>query len=473
MSHSDTITIALEKADFFPATRVTDDTSILTLKNLVFEPLCGWHNGDTRPALFAHWQHSDGGRTWHFHLREGAVFHDGVACTVQHVLDFLAAIVTAVDTFGMKWSYARYLAQARFTAVSPTCLKLENPAPLAAILDLFSEFYLCRSTADGAPVLGTGPYRVLDWQAGVSATLARVKPHDIWPQRWPQRIHVLALPDAAERYAALRDGSVDLAHNLERQHAPLDFDPRFAWQRQLNTLSVMSYLNQSQGLFASPEARLAINHAVDAQAIIDELFQGLGQPSATIVSPFHLGYREANIAPIAFDPDKAKRLFEHAARGHTGELLLRTPTFMPEKSHEITAMVQQMLARVGVPSRIEVQPDRPEYAREIGRKQMGDVAIFDSSPHSTYRILDDKISSRTRAVWWQGHDDAELEPLITAASHAVEESERALAYGRCLARLNANPPWLYLFHPVEVCAARHGLRALTLNAKGVLALTNF
>ena len=467
MTNTDTITIALEKADFFPANRVTDDTSILTLKNLVFEPLCGWHDGIARPALFASWQHSDGGRTWHFHLRDDAVFHDGVACTVQHVLDFLDAIVTAVDTFGMKWSYARYLAQARFTAVSGTCLKLENPQPLADIVDLFSEFYLCRQNADGAPVLGTGPYRVEDWQPGSSATLARAARHDVWPRY----IRVLALPDAGVRYAALCDGSVDMAHNLERQHSPLDFDPRFDWQRQLNTLSVMSYLNQSQGLFASPEARLAINHAVDAQVIIDELFQGLGQPSATIVSPFHLGYREASVAPIAFDTDKAKRLFERAARDHAGELLLRTPETMPEKSYEMTAMVQQMLARVGMPSRIEVQRDRPEYAREIGRKQMGDVAIFDSSPHSTYRILDDKISSRTRAVWWQGHDDAELEPLILAANHAVENGDRARAYGRCLARLNVNPPWLYLFHPVEVCAARPGLRAFTLTPKGGLALT--
>lgn len=468
MSHSDTVTIALEKADFFPATRVTDDTSILTLKNLVLEPLCAWHDGYARPALFARWQHSDGGRTWHFHLRDSAVFHDGAACTVQHVLDFLDAIVTAVDTFGMKWSYARYLAQARFTAVSDTCLKLENPQPLADILDLFSEFYLCRANADGAPVLGTGPYRVLGWQAGKSATLVRVAPH----AHWPDRIRVLALPDAAERYAALRAGSADLAHNLERQHAPLDFDPRFEWQRQLNTLSVMSYLNQSSGLFASPDARLAINHAVDAQAIIDELFQGLGRPSASIVSPFHLGYRQAGIAPIAHDPDAAQRLFERAAKLHGGELLLRTPEFMPEKSHEITAMVQQMLSKVGMPARIEVQRDRPEYAREIGRKQMGDVAIFDSSPHSTYRILNDKISSATRAVWWQGHDDGELEPLITAASQAVEDIDRARAYGRCLARLNANPPWLYLFHPVEVCAARPGLHAFTLNSKGVLALTS-
>lgn len=463
MTHQNlNVTIALEKVDFLPATRVTDDTSILTLKNLVFEPLCGWDHGDARPGLFARWEHSADGRTWQFFLRDGAVFHDGVPCTVQHVRDFLAAIVQSVDTFGMKWSYARYLADAVFTAVSPTCLQLVNPEPIAAILDLFSEFYVSRQDASGAAaVLGTGPYRVADWQAGSFAQLERVT--------GPGHVTVRAIVDADERYRALRDGAVDLAHNLERMHGAIDFDPRYVWQRAVNTLSVMSYLNASAGLFTSAAARLAINHAVDQQAIVDTLFQGLGVPSATVVSPYHLGFREAAVTPLRYDPELARRLLDGV--DIPSGIVLRTPEYMPEKSLEITRMVQQALVAVGVPSRIDVQTDRPEYAREIGRKEMGDVAIFDSSPHSTFRILDDKISTVTKAVWWQGHDDPQLETLIRTANHAVANSERAAAYGRCLSRLHANPPWLYLFHPIEVCAARPHIHGITLTHKGVLAFT--
>ena len=43
------ITIALEKIDFMPPDRVTDDASILTLKNLVLEPMLRWENGAARP----------------------------------------------------------------------------------------------------------------------------------------------------------------------------------------------------------------------------------------------------------------------------------------------------------------------------------------------------------------------------------------------------------------------------------------
>lgn len=464
-----TLTIALEKILFLPPTRVTDDTSVLTLKNLVLEPLCRWEHGDALPGLFHQWEHSPDGRVWRFDLRPGATFHDGMSCTVDDVIGFLDAILTSVDMFGMPWAYARYFAGARFEALSATRLQVTSIEPFADIVDVFSEFYLCRANADGAPVLGTGPYRVSAWTPEQEAVLERVAPEG---DTTPQRIRVLAMADAQDRFDALRQGMVDVAHHLERLDGPRPSVPGIDWIDQANTLSVMSYLNVAQGLFAHPAARLAINHAVDVRHIIDELFDGRGEPSSTVVSCFHLGAREAALRPIACDPALANALFEHA--GVAGELVLRTPEYMPDKAGEITAMVADALQRVGVRTRIDTQTDRPAYARQIGAKDMGDVAIFDSSPHSTYRILNDKISSVTRGIWWQGHDDATLEPLIVAARHALAPTERRAAYGRCLARLNANPSWLYLFNPVESIGLRAGLRAqlprLSLNHKGLLVL---
>ncbi len=455
------LTIALEKVDFLPVGRVTDDTSVLTLKTLVFEPLCRWENGFVRPGLFGAWTHSPDGRSWRFEIRPGAVFHDGKPCTAEDVLAYIEAIRHAVDTFGMKWSYARYLAAARFTIPGAGVLVVENPEPIADILDIFSEFYVTRTNAQGQAVLGTGPYRVTVFTPRRSVTLEAVR-----PGAGPARIIATELTDADERYAAVAGGAVDAALNLERGARRLDFDPRLHWGKAANTLSVMYYLNCSRGLFTSPRARLAVNHAVDAQLIIDELFQGLGLRSSTIVSPFHLGHAKARLSPIAHDFDKAKALFEQAGIGD--ELVIRTPEHMPEKAVEISRIVQHSLAAIGVRARLDIQPDRPEYAREVGRKEIGDMAIFDSSPHSTYRILNDKISSAVRAVWWQGHDDEQLEALIRAANRAVAPADREAAYAQCLARLNVNPPWLYLFHPVEVFAARRGVRGLSLDHKGVL-----
>ncbi|WP_439550222.1 ABC transporter substrate-binding protein [Falsiroseomonas sp.] len=453
--------IAAEKCRFTPPRQVTDDTSVLTLKNLVLEPLIRWDDVVLRPGLFGTWAHDGTARRWRFTIRPGARFHDGKPCVAEDVVEFIGQICNSLDMFGMKWAYSRYLAQARITAEGSDVVAVENPTPFADILDIFTEFYLCRLTPDGRPLLGTGPWRVLDHMPERDALLERVAaPAD--------RIAFTAIPDADDRLRALRDGSADAAMNVERMHAAPDFSDDLAWGRALNTLSVMYYLNCAQGFFTSEAARRAVNMAVDSQAIIDGLFHGLGQRSSTIVSPLHLGMKAAALSPIPHDRDAARRLLDGAVP--SSPLLIRTPEHMPEKAREISERVAADLAAIGLPTRIEVQKDRPEFAREVGRKEMGDMAIFDSTPHSTYRVLNDKVSSAVKGIWWQGHDDQALEAMITAANHAVTEPDREAAYGHCLSRLQANPPWLYLFHPIEVFAHRKDLGGITLDGKGVLGI---
>lgn len=365
------LTISLEKIDFLPPTRVTDDTSVLTLKNLVFEPLLRWNKGFVQPGLFSHWTHTENGRSWTFHIREGAVFHDGKPCVAGDIISFIDGILDAVDTFGMKWSYARYLKDAKISADGDAIVRVNNPTPIADILDIFSEFYICRIDAEGRPILGTGRYRVSEYEPQKRAVLEKVN-----GASGPDRIVALAEKHAHSRYEQLRSGLVDAASNLERVEGGLDFSPDYQWGKAVNTLSVMYYLNCSKGIFQSPAARLAVNHAVDTHAIVDDIFHGLAVPSSTIVSPFHLGSAKANLATIPFDPDKARRLLDGVDT--SAEIELRTPTFMPERAPEISRFVAASLQAVGLKVSVKTELDRPEYARQIGRKEMGDMAIFDS-----------------------------------------------------------------------------------------------
>lgn len=453
--------IAAKTCRFLPATRVTDETAVLTLKTLVFEPLLRWvEGGRAAPALLSQWDIEQEGRRWVFHIRPGAVFHDGLPCTAGHIIETIEGILGSVDMFGMKWSYSRYLARATLSAPAPDRFVVENPEPFADILDILSEFFIARADPSGAPILGTGPYRVESFEPERRAELRRVG-----DTPGPERITFMAVPKPEDRIAALVAAEADVAIQLERP-AQGAAEARLDWGRALNTLSCMHYLNCFEGAFTHPAARLAINHAVDRQAILDSLFHGLGVLGATVVSPVHLGGRAAGVAPIAYDPDRAKRLFEEA--GVAGPLALRTPLTLPEGAREITQAVADALARIGVATRIEEQPDRPEYAREVGRKQIGDVAIFDSSPHSTFRVLDDKISSANRAVWWQGYHDDEVQRLIGIANRTLGDAAREEAYGAVLRRLNANPPWLYLWHPIEVFAARPGAGRFALEGTGIL-----
>ncbi len=339
-----TLSVSLEKVDFLLPTRVTDDTSVLTLKNLVFEPLVRWENGFARPALFSQWDHANGGRVWRFHIRPDAIFHDGKPCVASDITGFVEGILDAVDTFGMKWSYARYLKDARVTAETDGIVRVENPEPIADILDIFSEFYICRIDPAGRPVLGTGRYRVTEFEVGRRAVLER---HGA--SAGPDRIVATASRHAEMRYELLKTGEVDAALNLERVEAKLDFNPGFAWGQAVNTLSVMYYLNCQEGIFRSADARLAVNHAVDTAAIARDIFHGLAVPSATIVSPYHLGAAKAGLSPIAYDPQEAKRLLDGVDT--SGAIGLRTPTFMPERAPTSAVSSPTRFATWGSPSR--------------------------------------------------------------------------------------------------------------------------
>jgi peptide/nickel transport system substrate-binding protein len=119
---------------------------------------------------------------------------------------------------------------------------------------------------------------------------------------------------------------------------------------------------------------------------------------------------------------------------------------------------------------MSVETNRPEYFRSIGfRKNIGDLALFDSTPNSTFRVLDDKISSASRNTWWLGYHDDKVQKSIQTARQKVDEGEREEAYAQCLKRLQENPAWLYIARPDAVWATRPGV-ALTIAPSGFLTL---
>lgn len=450
--------IALEKVDFLPPDRVTDGSSVLTLKALVLEPMLAWHDGRPAPALFDRYEMRDDGRLWRLQLREGARYHDGTLVRAQDAHDFLTAILSARDMFNMPWSYAHYLAGADLRVTADDTLEIETPEAFPDLPDILSEFYLPKRDAQGYATIGTGPWQVVDYTQGETALLEH--------RTDGRRYRFIAEPDPEKRLSGLKDGRYAAAIHLEHIEPSLRALPGFVWHEQAVTLSVMAYLNGSEGPFADPALRLAANLAIDRDALVAEVMGGLGQPAAGIVSPWHMGFAEAGITPHRPDLERARALVR--AAGAIRPVVLRTPLYMPERAPAIADFIARALNAVGFS--VEVQPahDRPQYARELGQKQMGDIAIFDSSPHSTFRVLDDKISSRSRGIWWQGVIDDTADSLFETARRMPDPATRAKAYGKVLHHLHHAPHWLSLFHTVDCMAHHPDLTGLQLDPKGII-----
>jgi peptide/nickel transport system substrate-binding protein len=68
------------------------------------------------------------------------------------------------------------------------------------------------------------------------------------------------------------------------------------------------------------------------------------------------------LQPIPYDPDRAKAIFSKVDL--PSELVFRTPTFMPDRAVETSTYIVEQLSKIGLPAKIDIMKDRPEYARE-------------------------------------------------------------------------------------------------------------
>ncbi|RGP79921.1 glutathione-binding gsib [Fusarium longipes] len=469
---SDTLKIVLENVDFRLPTQVTDDNSVLALKSLVLEPLIRWRpDGDVLPGLFDRWDVSQDRRTWLFHIRNEAVFHDGKLCDAPLIVEYIKGFLNSHDYFGMAWSYSRYFANTTFTVEGDRVVKIQHKEPFADLLNVLNDFWPSRIDANGKPLLGTGPYRVVEFtrkdEIG-AATLELIDP--VHHPEWPRKIVATAARNGEDRLKLLQSGQVDVALNLERidDLNLLDFQSSLRWGRVLSTLSVIYYLNCPEGVFSSPQVRLAANLAIDNQALVDEVYLGLAKPATTVVSPHHLGFKEANLSVIPYDPERAKELIKDLDLSKP--LRLRTPEWMPEHAIKITKFVKKSLEDIGFKVDVEVETNRPEYARSIGlRKNIGDLACFDSTPNTTFRVLDDKVSSESHGTWWLGYHDDEFQKLFAKARITADGEDRKKAYAETLKRVHDNPPWLYIAHPDVIWATKPAVK-LSIGPSGVLEL---
>ncbi len=184
--------------------------------------------------------------------------------------------------------------RARATKINPDILAViwvDNPQPIADILDIFSEFLICRLDSNGHPVLGTGRYRIAELKHVRRALLERVG-----EDAGPARIVVQAEKHADASHDQLIRKEADAALNLERMDGgPVLMVPSPRGRQSTRCRSCI-YLNCNRGIFRYPQARLAVNHLVDTVAMAEEVFQVLAVPSSTIVSAFHPGAATADLS---------------------------------------------------------------------------------------------------------------------------------------------------------------------------------
>jgi peptide/nickel transport system substrate-binding protein len=207
-------------------------------------------------------------------------------------------------------------------------------------------------------------------------------------------------------------------------------------------------MNAAKGPLTDSRLRRALDLALDRDALVQDVMAGGATPLHGFVSPAHFGAGH-NPAP-ARDPALARSLLADAGFADGLTLGVSCPTRLPDEAVRLTAALAGQLRQIGVTLDVTYHEDREAYAHMVRRKEIRDLAVFDSSPLSTYRVLVEKLDARVKGSWWEGYHNPQVEALIDQGRRCTGNIARAAIYARAYAVMQTDPAWLTLYNPVRV-----------------------
>ncbi len=359
--------------------------------------------GELSPMLAERWQVLDGGRTWKFHLRKGVRFHNGDALTAEDVRYTFATL--------MKDGSANSLAP-EFRLIKS--MEVEDPHTLTVRFDkpsvvfgnkvtqgLFASVAFIQSKraieggeqAERNPV-ATGPWKFAEHVRGDRIAYEAVENH--W-RATPhfKRLVFLKVPEPATRMAMLRAGSVDVIEvggeyvdELKKVGVRTVVMPNVSWVYViLGGQWPTKPTYDPKVPWAQPDAerarkvRLALNLAVDKQAIMQRVLGGLGSVVGSwLAYPNDPWTTEALKKPYPYEPAKAKQMLAEA--GYPGGFdVTMNLTAWPGRGYlpDVGEAVATYWEKIGI--RVKRRPlDRAIFAADFRARAYSGVTLAYAAP---------------------------------------------------------------------------------------------
>ena len=451
------------------------------IRYLLYDTLSEWAGLDTfEPGLAEEWSVSDDGLVWTFKIREGVTFHDGTPCTAEDVAWSLNwTIENDIETM----SFYLYNFE-EVVALDPTTLQVTLSNPVGNMISalLIYVWILPRSVwedmtydeimefEDLAAAIGTGPYRLVEWQEGEYLILEANE--DYWRGKPPfDRIiyQEYATEDAVVQ--ALLAGEVDdivvpytaIQTLQEAENVEVAIMPSFI----IDELIINSHEEGTQPeSLNDPAVRLAIAHAIDKQQIVNVAFVGYAEP-ATVVCPPAMGdFHNTDIEDIPFDPDEGNRILKEAgyldsdgdgvredADGNPLEYRLYAEDGATEA--RILEVISDGLAQIG----ISAPPTLMDEDSLIALYPDFDFDLiywgWGLDPDPDFSMLIFTCDEREEGGWNDsGYCDEEFDEMYAAQATAVDHEERRQLLWEMQEKLFEERPYIMLVYEPAIEASR-------------------
>lgn len=258
--------------------------------------------------------------TWEVKLRTGVKFHDGTPFTAKDVKATFDRVLDPNRKMTARGNHAKIKsvevlddATVRFHTDGPYPLFVERLTAL--VMQSAKQIQEKGDQWMAEHPLGTGPYKVVQWKRKQEHLL--VRNDDYWgPKPAFKHVRVRIIPEQATQIAELLAGTVDLIKAVPPDQMDVinkSGDARTATSPILRT--AMLQFDQAGRGGKNPlmdrRVRQAANLAVDIDAVIKFVLNGLGDRTATTVNPMAFGF-DRSVKPYQQDVARAKKLLAEA-----------------------------------------------------------------------------------------------------------------------------------------------------------------
>jgi peptide/nickel transport system substrate-binding protein len=455
-----------------PSTRQIYDNLYETMVELNFD-------SKLQPGLAERWEQTSPTKTA-FAVRSGLKFHTGNLCDANAIKAYYDRVLDPQKP----GAPASGMPAIKSLAVEGNTLIIETDAPNAVVPTIMGhpansivdqmQFQRLGASYNGDPS-GTGPFRFKEWKKAQSITMVRNT--DYW-RAAPALDEVVfrIIPEPATRSLAFQNNEVDVFYSPPGHLlSELKSNPTTQIISEVTFRTVYIGLNKLHEPFKDTRVRTALAHAINRKAISDFILEGIGIPAEGFVSPKVWGF-----APVGlwdYNIDKSKQLLADAGwkMGSSGiyekdgQPLKFKLHLSPEepKNQQISEALQGELRKVGFDVSVQVF-ELAVFQKELEKMQhqaflYASTAATGDIDHQMNLNWYDQKKDPPQNRNYLGFNNEVIQAATINGRAERDETKRAEIYKNAQQVLKDEVPWIPLYHPLELAAAKNYVRDFRLH----------
>ena len=321
------------------------------------------------PQLADSWEMSSDGMRWRFHLNPAATFHDGKPVTADDVIYSLTASTDPTSLAPNRATIDAVLASfsklddrtVELIAKFPSSSFLFQTATLVPIVPKhiwesipFKDWGTAPASSgkDPTKVIGSGPFRFVEWVQNDHVTLARNE--NYWLKDWiplVDRYIYKVVADAASSVQSLTTGEADISGLAPSQAVTMKKDHPDFKVNAVYAAAFWFYMTNLDAahteLFSDVRVRQALYYGIDRKLLVDSVYLGYAKLADSYAQvPASPGYAPDQMKTVySLNVDKARQLLDEAGwtAGTDGKRVKDGKPFTFEIMYDNTEPTDQQL----------------------------------------------------------------------------------------------------------------------------------